>query len=90
MKNIFKILALTLILFSVATSCKKYLDVNSDIDTPQFPDPSSVFPTQLAGIPRGLQFDARYVSRYIQNFGSFSSTANAANVNFDRMGYTGA
>ena len=70
-------------------SCKKYLDVNNDPDTPQFPDVSSVFPTQLAAIPRGLQFDARYAGRFIQNWLS-STTANAANVNFDRMGFTAA
>ena len=70
-------------------SCKKYLDVNSDPDTPQFPDVSSVFPTQLAAIPRGLQYDSRYVGRYIQNWLSLN-TANTANVNFDVMGYTAA
>ncbi len=67
--------------------CKKYLDVNNDPDTPQFPDPTNVFPTQLASIPRGLQFDARYCLRYTQMLCSFSSTANATNVNFDRHGY---
>jgi hypothetical protein len=71
------------------SSCKKYLDVNSDPDTPQFPDVSSVFPTQLAGIPRGLQYDSRYVGRWIQNWLS-ANTATAANLNFDRMGYTSA
>ena len=71
-------------------SCKKFLDVNSDPDTPQFPDVSSVFPTQLAAIPRGLQNDSRYVGRYIQNWLSFSSTASAVNVNWDRMGYAAA
>ena len=71
------------------TGCKKYLDVNSDPDTPQFPDVSSAFPAQLAAIPRGLQFDGRFAGRYIQNWLS-SSTANAANVNFDRMGFTAA
>lgn len=80
------------VMVSLATlnSCKKYLDINSDPDTPQFPDVSSVFPTQLAGIPRGLQYDSRYVGRFIQNWLSYSSTASAANVNFDRMGYTAA
>ncbi len=66
------------------TGCKKYLDINSDPDTPQFPDPSSVFPTQLAAIPRGLQFDARFAGRYIQNW----STGATNNSNLDQMGYT--
>lgn len=64
------------------TGCKKFLDINSDPDTPQFPDPSSVFPTQLAAIPRGLQFDARYAGRFIQNW-----TSVTANVTQDLMGF---
>lgn len=71
------------------TGCNKYLDINSDLDTPQFPDPSSVFPTQLAAIPYGLQRDARYVGRFIQNWNSVSNNV-VANVNWDRMGYVGA
>lgn len=91
MKKILIIVILAMFGTAMLNSCKKsYLDVNSDPDTPQFPDVSSVFPTQLAGIPRGLQFDGRYAGRYIQNWLSFSETANAANVNFDRMGYTAA
>jgi Starch-binding associating with outer membrane len=87
MKN--KLLILTFLISILAiTGCKKFLDINSDPDTPQDPDVSSVFPTQLANIPRGLQFDGRFVGRYIQNWLSFSSTASAPNVNFDRMGYT--
>jgi len=83
-----KIIAVLLIGVSLSTlvGCKKYLDVNKDPDTPQFPDPSSVFPTQLAAIPRGLQYDARYVSRWVQNFGS-ADAGRTADVNWDRMGY---
>jgi hypothetical protein len=83
-----KIIAFLLIVASVSaiTGCKKFLDVNQDPDTPQFPDPSSVFPTQLAGIPRGLQFDARYVSRWVQNFGT-ADAARTADINWDRMGF---
>src|SRR5215212_5189472 len=81
------LLPVTALLFLGLTfsNCKKYLDINSDPDTPQFPDASSVFPTQLAGIPRGLQFDARYCGRYIQNWNSFNN--NATNNNWDKMGY---
>lgn len=89
MKNYFFYFTFIVTICSI-TSCKKYLDVNSDPDTPQFPDASSVFPTQLSGIPRGLQYDARYCGRYIQNWLSYSSTASSANVNWDRMGYTSA
>ncbi|WP_346320591.1 SusD/RagB family nutrient-binding outer membrane lipoprotein [Chitinophaga sp. YIM B06452] len=85
MKRIFIILYLLLVTLA---GCKKWLDVNSDPDTPQNPDPASVFPTQLAGIPRGIQYDARYVGRYVQNWLTSSSTLSA-DVNWDRMGYTG-
>ncbi|WP_460556645.1 SusD/RagB family nutrient-binding outer membrane lipoprotein [Ferruginibacter profundus] len=90
MKKIFIIAMMVMMGIATLSSCKKYLDINSDPDTPQFPDVSSVFPTQLAGIPRGLQYDSRYCGRFIQNWLSFSSTSSAANVNFDRMGYTAA
>jgi hypothetical protein len=86
MKKIFSILAVGAVLITSSISCKKYLDVNSDPDTPQFPDPSSVFPTQLAAIPRGLQFDARYVMRWIQNLNN-ATTASAQDVDWDRMGF---
>lgn len=84
-----KLIAILLISVAIAAApgCKKYLDVNRDEDTPQFPDPSSVFPTQLAAIPRGLQFDGRYASRYVQNFGVSDAGRSAAETNWDRMGF---
>ncbi len=86
-----KFIAILLIGVSLATitGCKKYLDINSDPDTPQFPDPSSVFPTQLAGIPRGLQPDGRFASRWVQNFGTADAT-RTTDINWDRMGYVAA
>jgi Starch-binding associating with outer membrane len=66
------------------SGCKKYLDVNRDPDTPQDPDAASIFPAMLGAVPRGFQFDARYVSKFIQNFG-VNSTGNVAS--FDNMGY---
>ena len=89
MKKTIIILMIAMAGIATFSSCKKYLDINSDEDTPQFPDASSVFPTQLAGIPRGLQYDSRYCGRFIQNW-LCANTATAANVNFDRMGYTAA
>ncbi|MBC7830069.1 MAG: SusD/RagB family nutrient-binding outer membrane lipoprotein [Chitinophagaceae bacterium] len=65
-----------LIIFSVVTgmmSCKKYLDINSDPDTPQTPDPSSIMPAMLSAIPRGIQFDARYIGKFIQNWSGNTS-----------------
>ncbi len=64
------------------SSCKKYLDVNSDPDTPQKPDPTSVMPAMLAGIARGVQFDARFIGRYTQMF-----HLNSAGDVWDNHGY---
>ncbi|MDF2192805.1 SusD/RagB family nutrient-binding outer membrane lipoprotein [Paraflavitalea sp. CAU 1676] len=76
--------AILLATLASSIGCKKYLDINTDEDTPQHPDPTSVFPTQLAGIPRGTQYDARYLARYIQNW----LTGNNANNNaWDLHGY---
>ncbi|WP_158637301.1 SusD/RagB family nutrient-binding outer membrane lipoprotein [Lacibacter cauensis] len=77
-KKLLHILLLSAVLIN-ATSCKKYLDINSDPDTPQQPDVSSVFPAMLAAIPRGTQYDARYVSKYIQNFAQ-NAAGNAWDV----------
>lgn len=83
-KNKILIILTSLMVLSGISSCKKYLDVNSDPDTPQNPDASSVFPAMLGNIPRGLQFDARYCSKYVQNFGA--ATVGTVN-NMDRQGY---
>lgn len=69
----FKYLVL-LTVISTSIGCKKYLDINSDPDTPQNPDPSSVMPAMLAGIPRGIQFDSRYVGKYAQNWAANTAT----------------
>lgn len=75
-------------MLSGITSCTKYLDINSDPDTPQNPDASSVFPAMLAGIPRGTQYDGRYVSKYIQNFAQ--SATGVAGTAWDLHGYQDA
>jgi len=82
-KKTLTILFYSLVLLS-ATSCKKYLEINSDPDTPQNPDASSVFPAMLSGIPRGTQYDARYISKYIQNF-----AGSTAGVIWDIHGFQG-
>ncbi|MEJ7913971.1 MAG: SusD/RagB family nutrient-binding outer membrane lipoprotein, partial [Chitinophagaceae bacterium] len=72
-----------------AGGCKKYLDINSDPDTPQQPDASSVFPAMLAGIPRGIQFDSRYIARYTQNYLSSASGRPVSELNWDNHGFFG-
>ncbi len=82
-KYIYKFCLLAGLVASLA-SCKKYLDINTDQDTPQNPDATSVFSTQLTAIPRGTQYDARYLARYIQNW----MTGNVTNSNtWDLHGY---
>lgn len=93
MKNKILILAL----FSVSLlSCRKYLDINSDPDTPQNPDPTSVFPTLIANIPGGggergtggVQSDALWIGSYIQFWHSRTSDAGTVGqADWDRHGY---
>ncbi|MRG44407.1 SusD/RagB family nutrient-binding outer membrane lipoprotein [Chitinophaga sp. SYP-B3965] len=85
-RYIFYTLMLLFTVMTVMTGCKKWLDVNYDPATPQDPDPASVFPTQLAGIPRGNQYDSRYVGRYIQNWETVL-TSRTADIVWDQMGY---
>ena len=85
-KYIINTFMLLFAVMTVMTGCKKWLDVNSDPATPQDPDPASVFPAQLAGIPRGNQYDARYVGRYIQNWETALSS-RTADITWDNMGY---
>ena len=87
MKKTKYILIVSLISAQLFSGCKKYLDINSDPDTPQTPDPSSVFPAMLSGIPRGVQFDARYIGKYIQNFVTSSTSRAESERNWDIHGH---
>lgn len=81
------ILSFALLSSLLFTGCKKFLDINSDPDTPQNPDPSSVFPAMLTAIPRGTQFDGRFIGKYIQNFGA--SASGRAEAAWDNHGFQG-
>ncbi len=85
MKHTIRISLYLVMLITSLTGCKKFLDINSDPDTPQQPDASSVMPAMLAAIPRGIQFDARYIGRYVQNY--VSATSTAAGDVWDVHGY---
>lgn len=85
-KIVFKIIMAS-VLLSSTVGCKKYLNVNTDPDTPQEPSNSSVFIPMLAGIHRGVQYDSRYVGKYIQNW---LSSANGNADTWDRQGYVAA
>jgi hypothetical protein len=86
-----KYFKLLILIFSLAgfASCKKYLDINSNEATPQDPSVSSVFPTQLAALPRGLQYDSRYIGKYVQNFGAVSSMLTWDNMAYDAVSDNG-
>lgn len=86
MKKYLQIIIIAITLINIA-ACKKYLDINSDPDTPQNPDASSVFPAMLSAIPRGTQFDARFISKYIQNWGA--SASSRAEAIWDNHGFQG-
>lgn len=81
-----KIISVGLIatLLMTTTGCKKYLNINSDPDTTQEPSVASVFPAMLAGIPRGVQYDSRYLGKYIQNW---LTSGNNNGDTWDRHGY---
>ncbi|NII29049.1 SusD/RagB family nutrient-binding outer membrane lipoprotein [Pseudoflavitalea sp. X16] len=90
-KILFIILAGSVLL----TSCKKFLDINSDPDTPQNPDPTSVFPVLISNIPGaggergtgGVQFDALWIGSYIQFWHAFNSSQNQ--FTWDAHGHNG-
>jgi hypothetical protein len=75
MKKIYIIFAILVTL--VATSCKKFLDINSDPATPQEVESKSLTPPLFAQMERGVQFDSRYLGPLIQNFGYRTASQTA-------------
>lgn len=70
MKKIYITFAASALLLS--TSCKKYLDVNTDTATPQVTESKTLTPPLFAQMERGVQFDSRYLAPLIQNWGFVS------------------
>ncbi|MEO5647795.1 MAG: SusD/RagB family nutrient-binding outer membrane lipoprotein [Chitinophagaceae bacterium] len=63
-----------ILLFGVSVAgCKKYLDVNEDPRTPQLTTAESLLPHMQASIGNAIGLDARYTSKYVQNFASVSA-----------------
>jgi hypothetical protein len=83
-----RILFFTLCAF-LASSCEKFLDVNTDISKPQKASAPVLLPPMLSDMARGEQFDSRFVGQFVQYWhnvtagssyeahGSPSSDANA-------------
>ena len=82
MKHIFfKITGLFSLIF-LLVGCNDFLDVNEDISNPQTAQAPSLLPPMLADMPRGEQFDARFVGQYVQNW-----TSSASGNVWDAHGY---
>ncbi len=56
------------IIFILSTGCKKFLDVNENPNGPSSADPALYLPSIQTGFASGIQFDARLIAPYIQNF----------------------
>jgi hypothetical protein len=82
-----KNILLAVIFLVLLSSCKKFLDINSDPDTPQTPDPTSVFIPFAGSIARAVQFDARWLACYSQMWGGQITTD--LQINFEQHGYNG-
>ncbi|MBC7936166.1 MAG: SusD/RagB family nutrient-binding outer membrane lipoprotein [Rhizobacter sp.] len=63
-----KILIFSTFAALLSTGCKKYLDVNEDPRTPQLVTAESLLPPMLERITNGIGLDARFTSKYVQNF----------------------
>lgn len=71
------------------SSCKKYLDVNTNPNAPQEVDPALYIASIENNYALGMQFDARMMGPFIQNFQHVTApltTTNASN-NADIHGY---
>ncbi|UKT63599.1 SusD/RagB family nutrient-binding outer membrane lipoprotein [Pedobacter mucosus] len=68
MKNIYILFAAVATMISVS-SCKKYLDVNTDPATPQDVESKTLTPPLFSQMARGVAYDARYLGPVIQNWG---------------------
>jgi hypothetical protein len=71
------------------SSCSKYLDVNTNPNGPEVVDPALYLSSIEANYALGMQFDARLIGPYVQNFHhvTASTSASTGTNNADRHGY---
>jgi hypothetical protein len=81
MKKTISVLLFAALLLS-ATGCKDYLDINTNPNFPQQVEPVVLVPPMQAQMALSVQFDGRFVGKYIQNFVQ-STSGNT----WDRHGY---
>jgi hypothetical protein len=74
---------LSIILVLGMTSCTSYIDeAFKNPNAPTEVAPAEVLPAMYANLARGIQFDARFLSRYVQYW-----TTTTAGPSWDRQGY---
>lgn len=75
------IIAFIICLFTVS-SCKKYLDVNTNPNAPQSVTANLYLSPMLHWMATAPQYDSRFIGRYTQNW-----TSTAASTTWDTQGY---
>jgi hypothetical protein len=66
----------------MSAGCSDFLDVNTNPNVPQEAPAHALLPPMFQNIARGIQFDARYIGKYTQNF-----VDNLSNNAWDLHGY---
>lgn len=79
-----KTIVISLVLVSSTSGCKKYLeDAYLDPNRPVNPNVETILAPIANNWARAIQFDSRFIGKYIQNFSDASGVANV----WDRMGW---
>ncbi len=73
---------IALLTLGTFSSCKKFVDINTNPNAPTIVDAASLLPPIQAGMARGMWYDTRYIGQYAQIWGS-----SAANNIWDEEGY---
>ncbi|MDB4925343.1 SusD/RagB family nutrient-binding outer membrane lipoprotein [Mucilaginibacter sp.] len=71
-----------LLTLNMVSSCKKFVDINTNPNAPTSVDAASLLPPIEAGMARGIWYDSRYIGQYAQIWGS-----SGANNVWDEEGY---
>ena len=86
----FKIIILTAVCLISASSCKKYLDVNTNPNAPQSVTANLYLAPMLHWMVTSPQYDARFINRYTQNMTSTSSGTTWDLQGYDKASDNGA
>jgi ribosomal protein S11 len=81
MKKVIKYLILGCTL-TLPMACQDFVDVNTNPNFPQTVEPVVLLPPMQAQMALGVQFDARFLGKYIQNYAQ-----SASGNTWDRYGY---